>query len=117
MDECVHDKVEQVRGNGAALSDSLVLVVGVRVAIGVKDLEQRSRVDGFDLVDDLAGEAHSFEDTEESLVVQAVKGFFPVEEGDDAGDLSFFGYLCKSSKGEEGLGCAALWAKAVLLIV
>ena len=117
MNECVHDELEKVRGDGAALSDTLVLVVGVRVAVGVEDLEQRSSVHGFDLVNDLAGKSHSFEDAEESLVVKAVKGFFPVEEGNDAGYLSFFGYLCKSSKGEEGLGCATLWAEAVLLIV
>ena len=113
----MHDKVKQVGGNGAALSDSLVLVVCVRVAIGVKDLEQRSRVDSSNLVDDLTREAHSFEDTEESLVVQAVKGFFPVEEGNNAGNLAFLGNLSKSSECEEGLGCTALWSEAVLLIV
>ena len=70
-----------------------------------------------DLVDDLTREAHSFEDTEESLVVQAVKGFFPVEEGNNAGDLAFLGDFGKSSECEEGLGCTALRSEAVLLIV
>ena len=117
MNECVHDEVEEVRGDGTALSDTLVLVVSVRVAVGVEDFEKRSCVYGFDLVYDLAGKSHSFEDSEESLVVKAVEGFFPVEEGDDAGYLAFLGYLRKSSQGEEGLGGTSFWAEAVLLIV
>ena len=74
----MHDKVEEVRGDGAALSDSLVLVVSVRVTVGVEDFEKGSGVDGFDLVDGLFRESHSFEDSEECLVVEAVESFFPV---------------------------------------
>ena len=60
----MHDKVEQVGGNGAALSDSLVLVVGVRVAVGVEDLEEWAFVDSLNLVDSLSRESHSFRYTE-----------------------------------------------------
>ena len=99
----MHDEVEEVWGNGAALANALVLVMGVRVAVGVEDFEKGSCVDGFDLVNDLLRESHSFEDSEKCLVVEAVEGFFPVKEGDDAWYLAFFSYLCESSQGEEWL--------------
>ena len=74
----MHDQVEQVGGDCTALANALVLVVGVGVAVRVKDFEERSCVDGFNLVDDLLRESHSLEDSEQCLMVEAVECFFPI---------------------------------------
>ena len=113
----MHDEVEEVRGDSTALSDALGLVVCVRVAIGVKDFEEWARIDGLDLIDDLIWESHSFENTEKSLVVEAVESLFPVKEGNNAGDLSFLCHFGQSSYCEEWLGCAALRSESVLFVV
>ena len=41
----------------------MVLAVGVGVAVRIKDLEEWALVYGFDLVDGLLGESHSFHGT------------------------------------------------------
>ena len=73
----MHDEVEEVRGDCAALADALVLVVGVGVAIRVKDFEKWALVDGFNLVDGLPRKSHSLEYSEQCLVAEAVERFFP----------------------------------------